>query len=267
MPEALRALGDEPARLARGGFQTVPGGAVPQAGAGAAPWALAARSEFAQLAPEIQLKLLRLATRRSFGNNEFIYLQDDDAEHLYFVRTGHVRMSYLLEDGSAVLHGILPPGESFGELGVFEGGPHGDMATAVGSVTTLGVPAAGFRALATEHPELGAALGQVIARRYRSYILLTRDLSLKTLPARLAQAILRLADTVGTRIEVAGRRVACIGPVVTQTDLGLMARGSRGNVNRALKTWERAGWVRLSDRSIVILRRDKLDSLSLEEGS
>jgi len=204
-------------------------------------------------------------TLRNYGNNEFIYLQEDDAEQLYFVRAGHVRLSQLLEDGSAILFAILPPGEAFGELGVFERGLHCDMATAVGSATVASVSARTFRSLGQRHPELDQALARLVARRYRSYIELTRNLSLRSLSARLAQAVLRLADGLGTRMPYKGRDCACIGSVVNQTDLGLMARGARGNVNRALKSWERSGWIVTQNRSIIIVDRNKLELLALQE--
>lgn len=225
-----------------------------------------ADSEFRKLGEAARSALLDALVVRSYGPNDFIYLQDDDAEHFYFVRSGHVRLSYLLEEGSAILCGILPPGESFGELGVFENATHCDTATAVGQVSLASVSAPVFRALAARHPEIDAAVGRTVARRYRSYVMLTRMLSLKTLAARLAQALLRLSDGLGTRMQVAGREVACIGPMVTQTDLGLMARGARGNVNRALKAWERAGWIAIVDRSIAILNRGKLEGLAFEDG-
>lgn len=222
-------------------------------------------SEFAQLSAEAKAALGAAFVRRNYRENDFIYLQDDDAEHLYFIRSGYVRLSYLMEDGSAILHGILPPGETFGELGIFEGGTHCDMATAVGHVIVASVPIQVFRQLEARHPEIGAAVGRAVARRYRSYLALTRMLSLKTLAARLAQALLRLADGLGTKTRYKEREYPCIGSMVTQTDLGLMARGARGNVNRALKSWERSGWIAIQDRSIVILDRARLDGLSFRE--
>jgi CRP/FNR family transcriptional regulator, cyclic AMP receptor protein len=224
-----------------------------------------ARSDFAGLADEARVELSRAATRRIYGPNAFIYLQDDEAGHLYFVLSGYVRLSYLMEDGSAVLHGILRPGESFGELGVFEGSTYCDMATAIGPVAAASIPLGAFRAICERRPEVAATLARVVARRYRAYVTLTRDLSLKSLSARLAQSLLRLVDGLGTRAEHRGRQVAVLGSVVTQTDLGLMARGSRGNVNRTLKGWERAGWIAIRDRAILILERERLEGLSIEE--
>jgi len=222
-------------------------------------------SEFAGLRQDAREALSGVSIRRSYGNNEVVYLQDDEATHLYFVVSGHVRLSYIMEDGSAILFAILPAGDSFGELGVFDGGAYCDMATVVGSATLAAVPLKSFRALSDRFPEIGGALSRLVARRYKSYIELTRNLSLKTLAARLAQAVLRLSDGLGTRIKLDGRDLPCVGSAVTQADLGLMARGARGNVNRALKAWERAGWITIKDRSIVINDRTKLESLAIED--
>jgi CRP/FNR family cyclic AMP-dependent transcriptional regulator len=221
--------------------------------------------EFASLNEPARQSLAAAATIRTYGNNEFIYLQEDEAAALHFVRTGHVRLSQILEDGSAILFAILPPGEAFGELGVFESGLHCDMATAIGKATVASVPVRSYRRLFESHPELEGALGRLVARRYRSYIDLTRNLSLRSLSARLAQSILRLADGLGTFVMHAGRRCPCIDSVVNQTDLGLMARGARGNVNRALKSWERAGWIATANRSIIIVDRAKLEFLAFQE--
>lgn len=253
-----------PSTLAGTGLLEPPAG-LPGAARGE-PSAFLDSREFAGISAAARLSLAQALSRRTCGPNEFIYLQDDDADYLYFVRSGHVRLSYLLEDGSPILFGILPPGESFGEVGVFEAGTHCDMATAIGNVTIASIPARTFRALGQRYPELEAALGRVVARRYRAYVGLTRSLGLKTLQARLSQTLLRLADGLGTRTTHRGREVPYIGAFVTQTDLGLMARGARGNVNRAIKTWERAGWLVIQDRCILIVNRPQLEALAIEEG-
>jgi len=222
-------------------------------------------SEFGRVGIDAKNALMKALSCSTYGNNEVVYLQDDDAGHLYFVASGHIRLSYIMEDGSAILYAILPPGDSFGELGVFEGGLRCDMATGIGDSVVASISSKRFRALCSEYPDLSHALAQLVARRYRSYIDLTRIMSLKTLPARVAQALLRVADMLGTRTSHDGADVPQVGPVVTQADLGLMARGARGNVNRALKDWQRSGWITIKNRSILILNRNALEALAFEE--
>jgi CRP-like cAMP-binding protein len=89
-------------------------------------------------------------------------------------------------------------------------------------------------------------------------------MSIKTLQGRVAQALLGLADGLGTEAIHCGRKVPSVGPVVSQSDLGLMARGARNSVNRILKIWERAGWLAIKDRSILIVNRAAIEASAIE---
>lgn len=209
--------------------------------------------------------LMASGVRKKLQHNEFVYLQDDTVDALYIVESGHIRLSSLMEDGSAVIYHVLTRGEIFGELGVFDGGKHCDMATSLGTSVIMAIPARHFAVQAAKFPELNLALGRLIAQRYRAYVELTRILSLKSLSARLSQSILRLADSLGTVTTIKERKVPVISSIITQSDLGLMARGARGNVNRALKDWEQKGWIAIRDREILLLDRNKLNEISFSD--
>jgi CRP/FNR family transcriptional regulator, cyclic AMP receptor protein len=90
-------------------------------------------SEFARASDEARGALSAALSRRTYSNNEVVYLQEEEAQNLYFVISGHIRLSYVMDDGSAILYAILPPGDSFGELGIFDGGVHCDMAMGIGN--------------------------------------------------------------------------------------------------------------------------------------
>ena len=221
--------------------------------------------EFADLSPEARRQLARFASRRTYQDGQVIYYEDDEADKLHFVVSGHVRISFLMDDGDAVLCSILPPGECFGELSVFEPCRHCEMAAAIGETVLTAIPTRAVRALAEDYPEIANGLARIVARRYRSYVELTRGLSLRSLSARLSRALLRLSATLGTKTTFVGREVDVIAGVITQADLGLMARGARGNVNRALKGWERLGWIAIRNRQILLLDRARLEELASAE--
>lgn len=219
---------------------------------------------FASLSTDGVAALQRIAVRRSFSGGQIIYLQDDDARYLHLIVAGHVRLSYVMEDGASILHAVLPAGQTFGELGVFDQSVYPDMATASGRVAILSIPTASLLDLARADQALSDTLGRIVANRYRDYIALVRDLSLPSLSARLARTLIRLADQLRASANHEGRTVQLIGTIVTQTDLGLMARGSRGNVNRALQAWQRAGWIALRERSILVLNRSALAAVATD---
>ncbi len=192
-----------------------------------------------------------------------VYFQDDDAEHLYCIISGHVRLTYIMDDGSTVLHDILAPGNFFGELGVFDRSVHADTATAAGDVVLATIAMRVFHSSDDRHADIRHALSTLIATRYRSYIEVTRNLSLGSLSARLSQALLRLADSLGEP-DAGDSDCTVIGSVVTQSDLGAMARGTRGNVNRCLKSWEQSGWISVQNRRIYIRDRNALEMLAFD---
>jgi CRP/FNR family cyclic AMP-dependent transcriptional regulator len=197
--------------------------------------------------------------------NESIYIQEDPAEYLYIVISGYVRISYILEDGNCLLLGIVPPGEGFGELGVYEGENHTETAAAMGDVCVARIRADVFRDRMMQQHEVQSFLAQLLARRYRWYLQSTRNLSLSSLSARLSQVLLFLCKGIGRSTEIDGKSYLYLPSMITQSDLGAMARGTRGNVNRLLKKWEREGWVLLEQRRIVILKRWQLEALINEE--
>jgi CRP-like cAMP-binding protein len=197
--------------------------------------------------------------------NESIYIQEDKAEYLYIVISGYVKISYILEDGNCILLGIVPPGEGFGELGVFEGDCHTETASAMGDACIARIRADVFRDRMLQQAEVQSFLAQLLARRYRWYLQSTRNLSLSSLAARLSQVLLFLCRSLGRTIEIDGRTCQYLPTMVTQSDLGAMARGTRGNVNRLLKKWERDGWILLSQRRIVILKKSRLETVINEE--
>ena len=72
------------------------------------------------------------------------------------------------------------------------------------------------------------------------------------------------------------RPVSCPGKKVGSESAGtrkyiaaamrkMTPRGARGSVNRVLKKWERAGWLVVKDRTILIVNRAALEASTIEE--
>lgn len=222
-------------------------------------------SEFGALNAETLNEMFAHGHVRHLKPEEFVYLQEDEPTCLYFVLNGHIKLSYLLEDGTPILFSVLLPGESFGELGIFDGGGQPEMATSAGNSSVLAIPGSVLKGMAERSGQLERVLARTIARRYRSYLNVSRILGLKSLAGRLSQCLVRLADVLDDRVEYNGRKVQQIGPFVTQTDLGLMARGARDNVNRTLKAWEAEGWIAVNHRRILILERSSLENAAFAD--
>lgn len=53
---------------------------------------------------------------RSFKKDQFIYIPNEEASHIYMVAQGRVKIGHYLDDGQEVVSAILTTGEIFGEL-------------------------------------------------------------------------------------------------------------------------------------------------------
>jgi CRP/FNR family transcriptional regulator, cyclic AMP receptor protein len=196
-----------------------------------------------------------------YYRNELIYLQEDSADYLYLVVSGYVRVSYLLEDGSFVLLGIISQGDGFGELGVHAGDCHTETATAIGDVCVARIRADLFRSDVIDKSDAQHFLTQLLARRYRWYLHSTCTLSLNNLESRLSQVLLFLCKSLNRTSSIDGQTYPSLPTMITQSDLGSMARGTRGNINRLLKKWEQHGWIAFYNRNIVLTRSAKLEAI------
>lgn len=206
----------------------------------------------------------RFARVQTYPDNSVVYYQDDPTGMLYFVVRGYVRLSYISEDGLVTLHSIVPPGRSFGEAGALERFGYCDTAFTVGMTHVLVLDLACMSEGGPLADEIRLAIARLIARRYRDHVEFTRALYRPNLALRLSYSLLRLLDLMGNDIRYQGRMVQCLGPVVTQRDLGSMARGTRENVNKTLRQWQKQAILALEDRHIIVLDRERLEQVSLE---
>jgi CRP/FNR family transcriptional regulator, cyclic AMP receptor protein len=214
------------------------------------------------LSRESRIELFRHAAIRVYKDKEAVFMQGDPAEFLFIVLSGFVRLSYIFEDGTQAFLGILQSGECIGELGVCERGIYAETAAAIGESCMARISVRAFESCFDDIYTRNRELAGMLAARYRNYLNVTCDLSLTSLAERLSRVLLKLVKCLGAKMTVNGREFSCLSPLITQSDLGSMARGTRTNVNRTLKEWERSGWILLKDRCIVLLNPSRLESVA-----
>lgn len=205
-------------------------------------------------------------TVQSYQANNVVYFQGDQNNNLYFVTRGYVRLSYISEDGVVTLHSIVPPGRSFGEAGAFDDGGFVDSAFTATQTELLVLNLGWLDDQSGPAAQMQVHVARLIARRLRDHVEFTRALYRPILVQRLSHSLLRLLDLMGNQIRYRGQMYRCLGPVVTQRDLGSMARGTRENVNKMLRKWHGEGILTLEDRHIIVLDEARLQALTLSDG-
>jgi CRP/FNR family transcriptional regulator, cyclic AMP receptor protein len=179
-----------------------------------------------------------------------IFAKGDAGIALMGVVTGSVKISVPAPNGRETVLNLIQQGEIFGEIALLDGRPRTADAVAMSDCELLIIKRRDFIPFVHEHPEVGLKLIEILCGRMRRTTQQVEDLMFLNLPARLAKALLRLADEVGGALP---RKVS-----VTQQEISQMIGVSRESINKQLRSWARAKWVLLKRGKIVVLRPDAL---------
>jgi CRP/FNR family cyclic AMP-dependent transcriptional regulator len=184
-----------------------------------------------------------------------IFSKGDEGHGLLAVLSGVVKISVPSEDGKEIVLNLIGANEIFGEIALLDGGPRTADATALGDCELLLLDRRDFLPIVMEEPALSTKLLEVLSARLRRTSQQVEDISFGGLPARLAKALLRLAELQGTRSSPRPR------VTITQRELGQTIGLSRERTNWYLRDWEKAGYISLEKGGCVINDPDMLANL------
>jgi CRP/FNR family transcriptional regulator len=138
-------------------------------------------------------KLGTIMEVREVEKGTVIFSDGDDANGFYVVAEGTVKIYKLSPDGKEKILHIFGPPEPFGEVPVFAGTKFPANAQSTSKSTLFFFPRGVFVALLTETPSLGLNMLAVLSLRLRQFTDQIEDLSLKEVPARLADYLVTLS--------------------------------------------------------------------------
>jgi CRP-like cAMP-binding protein len=157
------------------------------------------RPVFAGLpAREIE-ELATAAVEESHRARAYIFLESDPSRWFYLVKSGHVKIVRHSKTGKDVVLELLGPREVFGGVAVIEKRPYPAAAQATEPTVVVKIPAGPVIALADRHPAFIKEMALMIGRRLRAAHDSVKSLAVDPVEARLAAALLRLAEREGTR--------------------------------------------------------------------
>ena len=140
--------------------------------------------------------------------------------------------------------------KSFGEIALFDGCPRTAAAIAISDCELLSIDRRHFLPLVREQPDIAIRLIEILCARLRRSSEQYEDIMFLNLRARVAKLLLRLAEEVKGPLP---RKV-----VVTQQEMSQMAGMSRESINKQLRAWAQAKWVRLERGGVLVLRPEAL---------
>ncbi len=209
---------------------------------------------FAGLDADAATALRASMTDVALTRGTVLFREGERGDRLYVVLDGKIKLGITSTDGRENLLAILGPAEMFGELSLFDPGPRTATATALTDTTLAGLGHADLEHWLAGRPEVASALLLALARRLRRTNEAMADLVFSDVPGRVAKALLDLGERFG-RTGPDGLQVT---HDLTQEELAQLVGASRETVNKALADFAQRGWLRLEQRSVVLLDLDRL---------
>ena len=186
-----------------------------------------------------------------------IFAKGSPGQSLMAVLRGSVKISSLSDGGEEIVFTIFNAGDIFGEIAVLDGDERSADATAMTNCELLVVNRRDFLRVLESRADLCMLLLRILCRKIRLTSEQVEDVMFRHLEARVAKALLHLAEGVSLH----GIHGPAVELHISQRELGNMAGGSRESVNKHLQDWHRQGLIDISKGSIMIRDVEALERL------
>jgi len=186
---------------------------------------------------------------RQFKKDQFIYFPNDEANHIYMVAEGRVKIGHYLEDGKEVVSSILTKGEIFGELALAGEDKRRDFAQVMDNNTTIcPLSIDELKALMKDDKELSFRLLKLVGLRLMR---LERKLELLVFKDARTRIIEFLKDSASWKGKKVGYETM-IPTKLTHKDIAALTGTSRQTVTTILNELKEQNLIYFDRRKILI---------------
>ena len=133
---------------------------------------------------------------KTFNPNQIIFSEHEPGNDFYLLQAGKVKITKIVGETEKTLD-VLKPGDIFGEMAIIEEAPRSATAIAIGDVKTLHFNKGNFESLLRSQPALALRLLKIFASRIYDAKRKLMILSLEENDAKVADALLMLAEKKG----------------------------------------------------------------------
>lgn len=190
---------------------------------------------------------------RKYPADYMLFHQGQKAGRFFVVCQGQVKVFKMLPRGDAQVLHVFGPGETFGEAAMWAGDEYPAAAQTLTPATLLGVSRQGLVKAIERNGELALGMLAGMSAKLREFARMIESLSLKGVPARLAQLLMEYSAAAGAsviRLEQTKRELAAKIGTVPET------------LSRCLGKLKRDGVIAVRGSQITILQPQLLGELA-----
>jgi CRP-like cAMP-binding protein len=202
-------------------------------------------------------ELARLEARarlRKFPKNSSIYLPRDQADCVYVVAEGRVRLTSITREGKQAILAMFGPGDLFGELAIAGATEREDYAEAAENSTIVSIPRDALEPILAANPAMSLAVTKLIGWRRRRLERRLRNLLFCSNRERLVALLWDLLEQYRRRVDDGW----LIDIKLSHQELANLIGVTRESVTLALGELQTEGMISIGRQRIVIRNLDQL---------
>src|SRR5262245_55664597 len=181
-------------------------------------------------------KLFDLAELHQLKASGVLFAEGDAGNGCYQLDKGLLKVTVTFTGGEERIVAVLGPGAVVGELAMIDRRPRSASVKALRDSVLRFVSREAYEKRLRAHPETKDALLEILAFRLRQADELLTATTFLTVKARVARALLELAEFIG---KSSGPQCIMLDERISHADLAAMAGVARENVSRVLSKWRR----------------------------
>jgi CRP/FNR family transcriptional regulator len=213
---------------------------------------------FATIPDEAAERIAETLVVRAFSAREYILREGDPPSGFYLLREGKGRIFRTGMDGREQSFRLLAAGDTFGEVPVFDGGPNPASVEALEVSEAVLFPTPAVHEVLRRYPDVAMAVLLHLSRRLRLFTEIVEQISLQTVPARIARYLYQLAREEGEPTAEGVR----VPRSIPHRDLASLVGSVREVVSRSLKVMEEDGILIVRRHEIIIRDVEALRELA-----
>lgn len=194
----------------------------------------------------------RQFTMTTCESGNIFYMPEETGEVLFLLKRGRVQLYRLSPEGKKIVVATLGPGAIFGEMSLVGQGMYNTFAEAADECILCVMSRPDVERLVREKPQVALRIVEALGNRLVETERQLEEIAFKSIPARLAGLLLRLADEQGGN-EVTG---------YTHQDFAEMLGTYRETITQTLNEFKTTGLVQIGRKKVKLVDEAGLQRLS-----
>lgn len=209
---------------------------------------------FQDLSEEEVHQMDRQTTMTTCEPGRVFYAPEETGEVLFLLKKGRVQLYRLSPEGKKLVVAVLEPGAIFGEMSLVGQGMHNTFAEAIDECLICVMSRVDIERMIKTKPQVAVRFMEAMASRLQAAEEKMEDFAFKSIPARLAGLLLKLAENP----ENGGLTVKGF----THQDLAEMLGTYRETITQTLNQFKDNGWIEIRRKNLRLLQPEELESLA-----